>query len=68
MGADELKQCLRRRPFQPFRIRFADGQSVDVTRRFQMAVMPKRFVVLVNDHLRFFQNETAQRVEDLQTV
>jgi hypothetical protein len=66
MTSDELRQYVKRRPFQPFRIRLDDGTDVLITRTQQMTVMDKQFVAAVEDRLRFFPIERVRRVEDMQ--
>lgn len=62
MTDDELRE-FQVRPFQPFRIWLSGGELVDITREFQIAVMPKQFAAAVNEKLKFFPLSRVERVE-----
>ena len=44
-----LRQALRRQPFEPFRIRLADGRSVAVAHPEFVAIGTRRVIVVADD-------------------
>ena len=67
MTADELR-IFQTKPLEPFRIDLVDGDSIFITRRFQIAVMPKQFACSVNEKLRFVKLDRVARVEKLKSA
>ena len=44
---ETIRQLLHRKPFQPFVVTLRDGESVEVTRRFQLALGEGRTIAII---------------------
>jgi hypothetical protein len=54
---DRLSELVRRRPFQPFRIRLTDGVVLNFVEPNRVAVLPREVVAGWEGAFRFFRFE-----------
>ena len=54
MALEGLREALRRRPFEPFSIRLADGRSLAIRRPETVAVGKRRIIVVQPDDSSLF--------------
>ena len=54
MDLEGLREALRRRPFEPFSIRLADGRSLAIRRPETVAVGKRRIIVIQPDDSSLF--------------
>ncbi len=50
MDIQGIRQALHREPFEPFRIRLADGRALPVPHQDFVALAPRRLVVVAEDN------------------
>ncbi|HEV8605614.1 MAG TPA: hypothetical protein VGQ99_09625 [Tepidisphaeraceae bacterium] len=66
MIKDELKERLRKRPFEPFRINTVDGKHFDIVKPFSAVAMEtEMYFLLPNGRGRFLQLQQVKNVEDV---
>jgi hypothetical protein len=66
MIKDDLQERLRKKPFEPFRIRTVDGKHYDIVRPFSaVAMKTEMFLVLPNGRGKFLQLQQVKSVEDM---
>ena len=49
MGIEGVRQAIRKRPFEPFALRLADGRSLPMTHPEFVAIGPRRIIVVSED-------------------
>jgi hypothetical protein len=68
MTVEDLRQALRRQPFQPFRLRMRNGDVYDLPEVGRMALSPidTDAVVYIGDVFRFINPQEVVAMEPLE--
>jgi hypothetical protein len=67
VSSDELQDHIARKPFQPFRVTLATGETVEIKRRFRAVAMKDQLVIATeDDHLRWINFGSIVRIEPFQ--
>ena len=66
MIRDEIRERMKKRPFEPFRINTVDRKHYDIVRRFSaVAMKTEMFLALPNGHGKFLQLAQVASIEDI---